>query len=202
MNDSEKAKACLRQIVKLFQSGTVPKALAVVTIPPRCDIPSAQWSIGNRILQFLADTSDARGFRQWQTAGRKVKKGAKAFCILGSNTRVIRDRDENDREVEKVIITGFHAIAVFRVEDTDGEPLPYEPVTPPPLIEVAERLGLSVSYQTFASRYYGYYQGNTNRIVLATHSAQVFFSRTGPCRSRTNRRPIARRSGTQSGDHC
>jgi len=28
------------------------------------------------------DTEDARGFRQWQKVGRRVKKGAKAFYIL------------------------------------------------------------------------------------------------------------------------
>jgi hypothetical protein len=43
------------------------------------------------------------------------------------------------------------------------------------LVDVAEQFGLSVSYQTFASKYYGYYQGGSKRIVLATHSAQVFF---------------------------
>ena len=175
MNNSSKAKECLQRIVDLFKEGTIPKALAVATIPPQTDIPSAKWSMGNRVLQFLADTSDARGFRQWQKAGRNVKKGAKAFCILGPNTRVIKEADDNGQEVDKVIVTGFHAIPVFRSGDTDGEPLPYEPATPPPLADVAEQFGLSISYQTFASRYYGYYQGNSKRIVLATHSAQVFF---------------------------
>ena len=175
MNDTKKAKECLKRIVDLFKSGNIPKALAVATIPPQTDIPSAKWSIGNRVLQFLADTSDARGFRQWQKADRKVKKGAKAFCILGPNSKVIKETDENSREVEKVIVTGFHAIPVFRAEDTDGEPLPYEPATPPPLADVAEQFGLSVSYQTFASRYYGYYQGESKRIVLASHEYKVFF---------------------------
>ena len=175
MNDSEKAKVCLQRIVDLFKEGNIPKALAVATIPPQSDIPSAKWSISNRILQFLADTSDARGFRQWQKAARKVKKGAKAFCILGPKARTVKETDDAGMETEKVIVMGFHAIPVFRAEDTDGEPLPYEPATPPPLVEVAEQFGLSVSYQTFASRYYGYYQGGSKRIVLATHESKVFF---------------------------
>ena len=174
MNDSEKAKECLQRIVDLFKEGNVPKALAVATIPPQADIPSAKWSISNRVLQFLADTSDARGFRQWQKAARKVKKGARAFCILGPNSRMIKETDDAGVETEKVIVMGFHAIPVFRAEDTDGEALPYEPPTPPPLVDVAEQFGLSVSYQAFASKYYGYYQGGSRRIVLATHCAQVF----------------------------
>ncbi len=174
MSDSKKAQECLQRIVELFKEGNVPKALAVATIPPQTDIPSAKWSVSNRVLQFLADTSDARGFRQWQKANRKVKKGAKAFCILGPKARTVKETDDAGVETEKVIVAGFFAIPVFRAEDTDGEPLPYEPATPPPLADVAEQFGLSVSYQTFASKYYGYYQGGSKRIVLATHCAQVF----------------------------
>jgi len=175
MNDSTKARACLQKIVDLFQQGNVPKALAVVTIPPQANIPCAKWSVSNRLLQFLADTSDARGFRQWQESGRKVKKGTKALYILGPKTRKITEKDDNGQETEKNIVMGFFAIPVFRAEDTDGEPLPYEPASPPPLAEVAQAFGLSVSYQTFATRYYGYYQGSTKKIVLSTHSDQVFF---------------------------
>jgi len=175
MSDSTKAQTCLQQIVQLFKQGNVPEALAVVTIPPQANIPSAKWSISNRILQFLADTSDARGFRQWQDADRNVKKGAKAFNILGPKARKITETDASGLEIEKRIVMGFFAIPVFRAEDTDGEPLPYEPASPPPLVDVAEAFGLSVNYQTFANRFYGYYQGSSKKIVLATHEAQIFF---------------------------
>ena len=124
MNDSKRARVCLQRIVELFKEGNIPKALAVATIPPQKDIPSAKWSWGNKLLQFLADTSDARRFRQWQEAGRKVNKGAKAFHILGPKARTVKETDENGREIEKVIVVGFFAIPVFRAEDTDGEPLP------------------------------------------------------------------------------
>ena len=70
---------------------------------------------------------------------------------------------------------GFFSIPVFRAEDTDGQPLPYEPTIPPPLVDVAERFGLSVSYQTFAGSYYGAYQDKSKKIILATHEVQVFF---------------------------
>lgn len=175
MNDSKKAKVCLQRIVDLFKSGNIPKALAVATIPPQKDIPSAKWSWSNKVLQFLADTSDARGYRQWQKAERKVNKGAKAFHILGPKTKTVEETNEQGRQTEKVVVIGFYAIPVFRVEDTDGQVLPYEPASPPPLADVAEQFGLSVSYQTFASRYYGYYQGETRRIVLASHESRVFF---------------------------
>jgi len=175
MNDSKKAKVCLQQIVDLFKAGNIPKALAVATIPPQAGIPSAKWSWGNKVLQFLADTSDARGFQQWKQAGRKINRGAKAFYILGPKTRTIKETDNEGTETEKVIVAGFFAIPVFRAEDTDGKPLPYEPSTPPPLAEMVEQFGLSVSYQTFVSRYYGYYQSKSKKIVLASHDSKVFF---------------------------
>ena len=174
-NDSEKARQCLDRIVELFRSGNVPKALAVATIPPQADIPSANWSLSNRLLQFLADTSDGRGYKQWAQSGRHVKKGAKAFHILGPRIVKREGTDDNGEKIERVIVTGFFSIPVFRVADTDGHPLPYEPKTPPPLADVAERLGLSVSYQSFAGRYYGCYKGgDSKKIILATHEAQTF----------------------------
>ena len=172
-SDSASARQALHRIVELFESGNVPKALAVATIPPQQGIPSAKWSWSNRLLQFLADTSDARGYRQWQDAGRHVRKGSKAFYILGPNTKKVPDTDQDGQQREKVVVVGFHAIPVFRAEDTDGESLPYEPATPPPLVDVAQRFGLSVSYQTFAGKYFGYYK--PEKIVLATHEAQTFF---------------------------
>ncbi len=99
MNDSKKARICLQRIVELFKAGQVPKALAVTTIPPQADIPSAKWSWSNKLLQFLADTSDARGYRQWEQAERQVKKGAKAFHILGLKTKKLPGTDDDGREV-------------------------------------------------------------------------------------------------------
>lgn len=175
MVDSTKAHRCLQQIVDLFKTGDVPKALAVAVIPPNLGGPSCKWSVSNRLLQFFADTSDARGFKQWKEAGRSVKKGSKAFHILGPKIRKWTDKDADGQETERSYVAGFFAIPVFRVEDTDGEPLPYEPTTPPPLADVAERFGLSVSYQTFASNYMGYYSDRDKKIVLASHNLQVFF---------------------------
>ena len=175
MNDSAKVRLCLRQIVDLFKTGNVCTALAVVTIPPQAGIPSARWSWSNKLLQFLADTSDGRGYRQWQKAGRQVKQGAKAFYILGPKIKKIKKTDEDNKDIEEPVVIGFFSIPIFRAEDTNGEPLPYEPASPPPLADVADRFGLSVSYQASAGNYYGCYQKKSKRIILASHEAQVFF---------------------------
>lgn len=109
--------------------------------------PSDSWSLGNKILMFLNGTDDARGFKQWQNVGRSVKKGAKAFYILAPAkrkiTRKVTDEDTGEeKEEERAIITGFRDVPVFRCEDTEGDPIPkpeYDPLTPPPLHEIAQK---------------------------------------------------------------
>ena len=40
-----------------------------------------------------------------------------------------------DNRLNDIVQMTGEGIPVFRAEDTDGEPLPYEPATPPPLVE-------------------------------------------------------------------
>ncbi len=64
---AEKVTAALGGILDAFKSGKVAEAIAVSTIQGSdADIPSGKWSLSNRVLQFLAGTSDARGYRQWE----------------------------------------------------------------------------------------------------------------------------------------
>jgi antirestriction protein ArdC len=126
----------------------------------------------------LAGTTDARGFRQWQEAGRRVKKGSRAIRILAPRTRKIRETTEPGEDVAQVIVTGFLGIPVFRYEDTEGEAIEvpdYRPATFPPLVDGAERLGVSVAWAPFTERYRGYYQPTGDRIVLCSHDEAVFF---------------------------
>ncbi len=73
---------------------------------------------------LLNNTEDARGFNQWREAGRYVKKGSKAFYILAPMFKKIREEKVSSGEItEKEILAGFRAVAVFRFEDTEGEPI-------------------------------------------------------------------------------
>ena len=81
MSRTDKAKAELQKLLGLFESGDVPDAVAKVLLPAR-DVPCAKWSLSNRMLCLLHGTDDARGFRQWEKAGRHVKKGCHALYIL------------------------------------------------------------------------------------------------------------------------
>ena len=57
------------------------------------------------------------------------------------------------------IRAGFLALPVFKVEDTDGEPLDYQKIELPelPLMEAAQKWGISVKAIPGNDRYSGYF---------------------------------------------
>lgn len=172
MND--KVKQIIDKLLSSFQSGNVAEALSIAVLPS-LNVPCSKWSLLNRILVFLADSSDARGYRQWQEVERHVKKGATAIYILSPRHKKTKDEET---EEEKLTLTGFAPVAVFRYEDTEGKPLVVPELKPrelPPLFEVAERWNISVSWRSFSDRLYGFYSPGKKEIVLATHDENVFF---------------------------
>lgn len=87
-----------------------------------------QYSFGNWLL--LAAQAEARGttvtrpagYRAWQKLGRNVKKGERGYQILAPLIR--RTKRGNDDEPDGVIVTGFRAVTVFDVSQTEGDALP------------------------------------------------------------------------------
>ena len=140
---NNRVKEVLHSILEQFKSGDIPQAVAFSTFPI-ADIPSAQWSILNKIIMFIAGTRDMRGIRQWNHVNRYVKKGSKAFYILVPHLKKTEDKETGE---EKEVLVGFLAKPAFRYEDTDGERLEYEHVELPdlPLIERAQEWGVSVT---------------------------------------------------------
>jgi len=116
---NEKVKSVLNSILEKFQTGDIPEAIAY-SMFPFPSVPSAKWSLLNRTLMFLSGTMDARGIRQWNKVSRYVKRGSKCLYILVPYIKKVTDNGE-----EKQALIGFGTKAVFRVEDTDGEPLEY-----------------------------------------------------------------------------
>lgn len=170
MND--KVKSVLSGILDCFQSGNIAEPIAFAMFP-KMDIPSAKWSLINRTIMFMSGTADARGFRQWQSVNRYVKKGSKAIYIMVPFIKKAEDKSGNDMQALK----GFGVKPVFRVEDTDGEPLDYQQIELPalPLIEKAEAWGLSVKAIPGNYSYYGYFSSSRKEIALASNQECVFF---------------------------
>ena len=174
----QRAASELEKVVDLFGSRQLPDLCAKVLVnaPGK---PSSKWSFGNQLLMFLAGTTDARGFRQWNEAGRRVSRGARAFWILGPVRKkvkktILEEQGEEDSEVE--ILVGFKPIPVFRYEDTTGQPLPaFQARDPPPLLDVAGKFGMKVQYERLAPGVYGAADHTNKTILLATEDWDTFF---------------------------
>ncbi len=169
-----KIQKTLKNILDCFESGNIPEAIAL-SVFPIADIPASKWSLLNRILVYLSGTADARGYRQWKQANRHVKKGATTIYILVP--RFIEIEKEDETEDEKKLLAGFMARPVFRMEDTEGEPLDYEQIELPDLklIERAKEWGISVKAVPGNYRLYGYYSKAAKEIALASNEETVFF---------------------------
>lgn len=172
----ERADSELEKIVRLFSSTQLPDlcAKSLIIAPEK---PSSKWSFGNQLLMLLGGTEDARGYRQWMDVKRYVRKGSKAFYILGPvfvKKRVDSPDPNDDEEIE--VLVGFRAIPVFRLEDTEGAELPtYKPRDPPPLLDVAERYGMKVNYLRLSAGVYGLTDYERQVITLATEDWTVFW---------------------------
>lgn len=170
---NQKVYQVLDTILEKFKSGQIPEAVAMATFPIP-DIPSCKWSFTNRTLMFLSGTGDARGYRQWKSVNRWVKKGAKAVYIL---VPCFKKEFEEETGEEKEVLRFFKTSAVFKVEDTDGEDLEYQNLELPdlPLLDKAQEWGISVKAVPGNFRYYGYYCTQRNEIGLATPEEKTFF---------------------------
>jgi antirestriction protein ArdC len=147
-------------------------------IIPKDDRPCGRWSLLNRLIVRRSKTEDARGFRQWDQLGRRIKKGSKAAYIL--TPLLIPKKAKDGKEQEGKILIGFKRFPVFKVEDTEGEPMVYPDFTPkvlPPLLNVAKTWGLEVKYgpDFFDTHMLGYFAGKTGDIKLMSHDVKVFF---------------------------
>lgn len=180
MNNS--ASNAVQRILEAFESGNIPKAIAYSTFNPPSNIPAYKWTRRNRALAFLQGTGDARGFNQWKEVGRHVKKGSRSIYILGPVLKKSKaaeieiDEAGEEKELDNLKCVGYFGIPVFRMEDTEGEPLQYSQLDTEklPLAEVAEKWGLEIIAGSFNGEYYGYYSPKRNEIVMATSEEKTF----------------------------
>lgn len=167
-------------LLDMFAHEDFPAQLALTIIKRENAIPSDSWSITNRlIMHVIGETNDARTYKQWQAAGRQVKKGEKAFGIIAPVTKKFRN-EETDKDEVRII--GFRSLPVFAIEATEGEPLPEYDCTPtkvPPFFDAAEALGIKVSWKPLSCNAYGYYRLSDHSITLHSQDYAVFYHELG-----------------------
>lgn len=162
----------LNRLIAKFRSGDVPKAISYSMFPIP-NIPSASWTMANRVLMYSAGTYDARGIRQWAEAGRRLKKKAKPFHIVVP--RIVKQQSGDGKE--NGVLVGFMVRPVFRVQDTVGEPVEYAAIEVPelPLIERAREWGIAVHALPGPYRFLGWFDQERKWIVITSPDENVFF---------------------------
>ena len=171
---NQKARGVLDKLISAFDNPEqLVDTITRATLIPN-NSPCRKWSPHNRFIVAIHGTGDARGYRQWKEANRFVKKGAKAMYILVPRMKKVQDEDSGE---EDTALIGFLAAPVFRIEDTDGEPLPdCDPPQIPKLQTVADELGIPVTYTGAVSeKVLGAYSPDDNRITLFTHDMATFY---------------------------
>jgi len=175
-----KAQTVAETVLDQFKTGNLPRALAPVFIHKHDDVPCRKWSWSNQLLTAMADTADARGYKQWRKVGRHVVKGTKAFYIFIPLTkRIVKEADDGEAETFQAIY-GFGTAPVFRKEDTDGEPLPEDAehenwIRNLPVVEVAEAWGVEIAtYSGEFSGMAGYYSLGERKIALGVENLSVW----------------------------
>ena len=173
-----KVQEALDIIIRKFESGDISAVVKLAGTKRAAGdegVPMDKWSFFNRLSAYLQSggSLDCRGFKQWKNVGRSVA-GARAVYILAPCFKKYETKDGEEEER----LAYFKAIPVFPVESTSGADLPvfdYAPSQPPPLTDVAESLGLSVSYAAQVTNALGSYRVGTGSITLRSKELEVWF---------------------------
>ena len=188
------AQSTVDQIVEQFKSGNVPSAIARTVIARQGgdgSRPIDKWSFRNQLLaHLLANTADARTFKQWLAVGRVVRKGSKATHLLAPLLGSITEEDKNGDKVRRTFLRGLKSFPVFAIEQTDELPehkrdgdayqaISYVPDELPPLHQVAEAWGVKVTYSPFNGKGYGWASVDGSAIGLHTEDVKTWLHELG-----------------------
>ncbi len=162
---SDKAQARMNEVIARFESGDLGPVVTAAKLKLPESWPTYKWSTRNKALVVAQlGTLNVRTYNQWQEMGRQVQKGARGgFAWKGMK---IEKKNDNG-EVEKAFMK-FSLFSVFSCDDTDGDVMPEQAheVAPPPLMHVAERMGLDVKWEPGDGPSNGYYMPSKDVIRI------------------------------------
>jgi len=172
-----KVQASLDKVIQQFRSGDLSPVIEATLIRLPETAPARKWTYSNRVLAYAQTLSvDCRGYRQWQEVHRFVKRGENAGYIFVPRIATVEDEVSGE---EKKELHGFLAVPIFGYGQTDGEPIGYEPVEPPPLLAVAQRFGIEVAWEPGGGTSLGSTDPAGKAIKLMSHDASIFFHELG-----------------------
>lgn len=95
-----------------------------------------RYSFNNLMMIYMQNpkATYVAGMKTWNSFGRKVRKGETSLKILAPIQKKFKEEKENDagiKEMEEVTkIVGFKTVPVYDVGQTEGVPLPLNPIVP------------------------------------------------------------------------
>ena len=177
MKLSDKAQQSLDKVVQQFKNGDISAISKVARIRLDPQAPALHWSLSNKVLSIMQSGElDCRGFRQWEKAGRRIKRGSTAVYILRPIVIAAKKTKGDDSEDGQMCI-GFSAVPVFPTSATKGESntTGYEPKELPELVSVAKKFDISVEYVPMLPDRLGDCTSDGTSIRIGSHSPSVFF---------------------------
>jgi len=115
-------KALTDGIAALVSSDDWKRYLATQSRFHKYSFGNVMWLMGQAITRGV-DVTRFAGYRTWQSLGRQVRKGEKAFHVLAPLK--FKKSVEKDGVKEDVYgIRGWRVESTFDISQTDGEPLP------------------------------------------------------------------------------
>lgn len=90
-------------------------------------------SVRNNMMIYMQkpDAQLVAGLKTWNKFGRQVNKGTESIKILAPIIKKEKEIDEKTKkEKEKDVVKGFRLVSVYDVNDTNGVPLPTNPIVP------------------------------------------------------------------------
>jgi hypothetical protein len=118
-------------------------------------------------------SADCRTGNQWKQVGRHVTKEAAGKCgYIIQPKPIYDDKDNPDKKVKFML---YNWVSVVPYQYTDGLPVEeYEQEQLPPLMDVAQAMGINVKWTPLLDAY-GKAYSSQKRINMSTSDFSVFF---------------------------
>jgi antirestriction protein ArdC len=148
-----------------------------------------RYSFSNCLLIAIQrpDATHFAGFQRWKRLGRYVKKGEKGIFILAPVIRRLKESEDdadasiNDCSRSPQRISGFRAVHVFDISQTEGKDLPqFSQITGDPgeklqrLASVIQGRGIELTYQENLGGADGRSEGGKITVLTCMPAAEEF----------------------------
>ncbi len=153
-----------------------------------------RYSFANRLLIYIQkpDATSVAGIKVWNELGRRVKKGQNGIMIFAPTFRSLRNKkprnditesEEDEAAVKNKephsVLSGFRAVYVFDISQTDGQEITLAEFQARPQFSVSEGTGVKDLFQRILAvcplpveyahiPYKGCYEPFDHRIKLST----------------------------------